>query len=192
MYSQFSLSEGKKLSLLVGGIVVSSGHDISHNVNSLKKMRNCRQIKSAYRRFALEHHPDQAGSDSEFIKLTEAKEKALESCSNSAKIPDAKSSTKTTNGKSRGQKHGTTSSKKRAKRNRRNAKKHKKKSETESSEHPDIKSVIGSIGALCAGIEYIRRHKSHPHRHKSHRRLLRQRSDEDYEYATGHKRRYKT
>jgi hypothetical protein len=191
MYSQFSLSEGKKLSLLVGGIVVSSGHDISHNVNSLKKMRNCRQIKSAYRRFALEHHPDQNGSDSEFIKLTEAKEKALESCSNSAKIPEVKSSTKTTNGKSRGQKHGTTSSKKRAKRNRRNAKKHKKKSETESSSQSDIKSVIGSVGALCVGIEYIRRHKSHPRRHKSHR-LLRQCSNEDYEHATGHKRRYKT
>ena len=174
MYSQFIPSEGKTLSLLVGGLVASANaHDISHHIRSLKKMNDCRQIKSRYRRLALEHHPDQDGSNSAFIQLTHAKEEALKTCTKGGKAK--------TEEHHRGKKH---SSKKRARR-KRNAKKHKKKQETESSELPDIKSVIGSLGALGVGIEYIRRHKSHP------RRLLRQRSDEDYERVTGHKRRYK-
>ena len=171
MYCQFIPSEGKTLSLLVGGLVASSNAgDISHHIRSLKRMNDCRQIKSRYRRLALEHHPDQNGSNSAFIRLTEAKEEALKTCTKGGKAK--------TREHRRGKKH---SSKKRAHRRRKAKKRQAPATSTGSS---DIKHVIGSLGALCGGIEYLRRCESRP-------RTLRQRSDEDYERATGHKRRYK-
>lgn len=179
MYSQFVTAEGKHLSTLIAGGLAGSaaGHNIHKDVRSLKRLKNCNQIKTKYRDLALRHHPDKDGNEEDFVTLTGAKEEALESCTNkSDNGPPRTRRHASGRSKNKNAKHKTTSNKKKAKRqrNRRQRKKEEGLSDIQ-------KSVLSGAVMLGAG-ELIRRHGSRP-------RLRRQRSEEDYIRATGHRRR---
>ena len=189
MYRQFVPSEGNKLKTLAIASLVGTGHgrDISKHVHSLNKMKNCRQIKSHYRYLALHHHPDkEGGSEEDFVRLTEAKDRALQSCSNDSARTKTSRHDHRRGGKNR--KHKTTgSAKKRAKMKRKKArdkarKKAREKSDNKGSLSEPEKAILA--GALMVGgIEMVRRTPGRV-------RLRRMNSDENYEHVTGHPRRH--
>jgi hypothetical protein len=190
MYRQFVPSEGKKLStLVVGGLVaISSGRDISNHVHHLKKMKNCKRIKRRYRDWALEHHPDKGGEEKDFVALTEAKEEALETCTNEPVRLHRKKGTKHKGAKqNKNAKHSTSSAKKRGKRERKKNKQGRKRESRQTSESHDTidkKAVLGGLLVLGGGIGLLRRTDG-----GGHRRLRRQNSAENYKRVTGHARR---
>tara|TARA_B110001450_G_scaffold256180_1_gene285733 strand:+ start:484 stop:1086 length:603 start_codon:yes stop_codon:yes gene_type:complete len=195
MYHQFVSSEGNKLKTLVIASLAAGAHgrDISKHIHHLKKLKNCRQIKSRYRNLALHHHPDkEGGSEPDFVRLTKAKDEALESCSNDSARPKVKVHTT----KSKTSKHGG-SAKKRAKRARKKARKANKKGHPQSHKKGRDKArkkghkkgYLGETGAtmlagalVVGGIEMTRRARPRG-------RLRRMNSDENYQHLTGHRRR---
>ena len=207
MYHQFVSSEGNTLKTLVIASLAAGAHgrDISKHVHHLKKLKNCRQIKSRYRNLALHHHPDkEGGSETDFVRLTKAKDEALESCSNDSARPKVKVHT----AKSKTSKHGG-SAKKRAKRARKKARKANKKADKKgrykarkkgrdkarkkgrdkAHKKGHEKGYLGETGAtilagalVVGGIEMTRRVRPRG-------RLRRMNSDENYQHLTGHRRR---
>ena len=187
MYSQFVTAEGKHLSILIAGTLAGSAaaHNIHKDARSLKRLKNCNQIKTRYRDLALRHHPDKNGNEEDFVTLTEAKEEALGSCTNNSNSGDGPPRMRrhaSGRSKNKNAKHKTTSNKKKAKHRRKRERRQKKKEEGMSDMQ---KSLLTGAVVLGAG-ELIRRHDSRSHRPP---RLRRQRSEEDYARATGHPRR---
>ena len=184
MYSQFVTAEGKHLSTLIaGGLAASAGaHNIHKDVRSLKRLKNCKRIKTKYRDLALRHHPDKDGNEEDFVTLTEAKEEALGSCTKkSGNGPPRMRRHASGRSKNKNAKHKTTSNKKKAKHRRKRERRQKKKEEGMSDMQ---KSILSGAVVLGAG-ELIRRHATS----RPPPRLRRQRSEEDYIRATGHPRR---
>ena len=189
MYRQFVPSEGNKLKTLAIASLVGTGHgrDISKHIHHLKKLKNCRQIKSRYRNLALHHHPDkEGGSETDFVRLTEAKDEALQSCSNDSTPNKTSKHDHRSGGKNK--KHKTTgSSKKRAKMKRKKAREKAKKAREKakkakgSSSEPE-KAILAGV-LMAGGIEMARRTPGRV-------RLRRMNSDENYEHVTGHPRRH--
>lgn len=187
MYSQFVTAEGKHLSTLIaGGLAASAGgHNIHKDVRSLKRLKNCKRIKTKYRDLALRHHPDKDGNEEDFVTLTEAKEEALESCTNNSDDgPPRMRRHASGRSKNKNAKHKTTSNKKKAKHRRKRDRRQKKKEEEGMS---DIQKSILSGAVVVGAGELIRRHATGPPGPPP--RLRRQRSEEDYIKATGHPRR---
>jgi hypothetical protein len=165
-FKQFVASEGGNISkIVVGGLAAQAGaHSIKKDVRQLQKTRCCVDIKHKYRQLAKKHHTDKHGKQEDFIQLTEAKEKALETCDNACDSKNIKKHIK--------------SSKKRAKARRKRAKNKKKKEESKLAD-------LAAAGVVIAAVGYVSTKK--PKKKIKH---MRQSSEEDYKKATGHKRRY--
>ena len=141
---------------LIGVSIATPGSSgsIRHDVRVLKKTVVCSNVKSKFRHFALDHHPDKNGNAVDFNELVEARDAALRQCQKSRP--------------------------KKAKRAQKKAKKKAKKAnETDETWGKVVAGVLLGVG----GVTIVKNNT--PVRKK----LRRQRSDEDYLKATGHKRR---
>lgn len=195
-FKQFVAAEGGRVAkLVVGSLAVGAGaHSIEKDVRRLKKTRCCAKIKHNYRQMAKRHHTDKHGKQEDFIELTEAKEKALETCDDSAC-------------RSKKNKKHIKSAKKRAKAYRRSKKskeerlkrKHQQKKEQNARREKEQRVRrkgggdngrregfvdMAAAGLVLGGVAYAATHKP-----KKKIKRLRQSSDEDYKRATGHPRR---
>lgn len=175
-YRQFIASEGGKITkaAIIGASIANTGScgSIRHDINSLKKTTSCSKVKSKFRHFALDHHPDKNGNAIDFNDLVEARDNALTSCK-----PRVQTSTK--KGNKQRKKH---------KKHKKKEKKKKKKKKKERKEREEDDLSFGQMiagGVIAAGVVSVIKKKSHPQKP----RLRRQLSGEAYLKATGHKRR---
>ena len=163
---------------LIGVSIATPGSSgsIRHDVRVLKKTVVCSNVKSKFRHFALDHHPDKNGNAVDFNELVEARDAALRQCQKSrpkkARPKKAKRAQK--KAKKRAEK-----TKKRAEKTKKRAKRAKKTVETDETWGKVVAGVLLGVG----GVTIVKNNT--PVRKK----LRRQRSDEDYLKATGHKRR---
>ena len=151
---------------LIGVSIATPGSSgsIRHDVRVLKKTVVCSNVKSKFRHFALDHHPDKNGNAVDFNELVEARDAALRQCQKS---------------RPKKAKRAQKKAKKRAEKTKKKAKKAKKANETDETWGKVVAGVLLGVG----GVTIVKNNT--PVRKK----LRRQRSDEDYLKATGHKRR---